>query len=311
MKQPLVVIAGPTACGKTKTAIELAKKINGEIVSADSMQVYKYMDIGTAKPTIEEMQGIRHYLIDELYPDQEFNVAVFTKMAKGYIDEIYNKGKTPIIAGGTGFYIQALIKGNNFSEEQNDFSYRNELLQMAESKGNAFVYDILRQTDPEAAEKIHENNIKRVIRALEFYKLTGTRISEHNKAEAERGYAYNVFFAILNCDREKLYNRIELRIDKMISDGLVQEVENLLNLGYGESLVSMQGLGYKELVPYVKGHIPLETAIYNLKQNTRHFAKRQLTWFKNKCDGIWFRVDENDISCIIEGKLQDSKLNLT
>lgn len=293
MKKPLIVIAGPTACGKTASSVKLAKKINGEIISADSMQVYKYMDIGTAKIREDEKEGIKHYLVDELYPDEDYSVAVFQKMAKEYMNEIYNKGKVPILVGGTGFYINALVYDNNFTSTDADLEYRKELEKLAEEKGNDFLYEKLMEVDPKACEMIHKNNVKRVIRALEYFKQTGKQISAHNAEEkANKEPAYNTAMFVLNMDREKLYSRIDLRVDLMLKDGLVEEVKALLDKGYNPDLVSMQGLGYKEIVKYLKGEMSLEEAVFILKRDTRHFAKRQLTWFKHQCNGIWIDTEE-------------------
>lgn len=299
MKKPLIIIAGPTACGKTAISIELAKKINGEIISADSMQVYKYMDIGTAKADSNEMDGIKHYLIDEFYPDEEFNVMIFQQKAKAYMQQIYEKGKIPIIVGGTGFYINAVVNDNNFMEIEQDDTFRNSLYRMAEQKGARYLHDKLREIDPDSAEMIHANNIKRVARAIEFFELTGNQISKHNREEKQKESPYNVAFLILNMDREKLYTKIDMRVDKMISKGLVEEVKSLLDKGYSTDLVSMQGLGYKEIVAYLKGEITLENAIYELKKGTRHFAKRQLTWFKGQTNGQWIDTDKQDTNKII------------
>ncbi len=295
MKKPLVIIAGPTACGKTKTSIELAKKINGEIISADSMQIYKYMDIGTAKITEEEMCGIKHYMIDELLPSEEFNVAVFQKLAKKYIDEILSKGKIPIIVGGTGFYINALIYDNDFAEEDEDKSLRVELEKTAKEKGVTFLHNYLREIDPVSAEKIHENNVKRVIRAIEFYKNTGKRISEHNEFEKLRETPYDLSFFVLNMDRELLYDRINKRVDKMLEDGWLLEVKKLLEMGFPISLTALKALGYKDLIQYLEGEKSYEDAVTNIKTETRHFAKRQLTWFRRQTDAIWIDVDKNTL----------------
>ena len=295
MDKPLVIIAGPTACGKTATSIELAKKINGEIISADSMQVYKYMDIGTAKATKQEMQDIPHYLIDEFYPDEEFNVMIFQKKAKDYIDQIYKKGKIPILVGGTGFYINALVFDNNFVEEESDSNLRNELYELAEKNGVEYLHNMLKEFHPESAEKIHYNNVKRVARAIEFYKKTGKPISEHNKEAKSKSSPYKTAFIVLDMDRQKLYERINKRVDVMIEDGLVDEVKMLLEKGYKKELVSMQGLGYKEIVAYINGETSLEEAIEKLKQSTRHFAKRQLTWFRGQTDGLWIDISDGDV----------------
>lgn len=291
-KKSIIIIAGPTASGKSALAIELAKKINGEIISADSMQVYQYMNIGTAKASEEELSEIKHHLIDVLYPDEPFSVAVFKEMAEKAIKDISERGKIPILTGGTGFYINALLYGTDFStaEKGENDSYRKELITLAEEKGKEYVHAMLSEIDPESAENIHFNNIKRVIRALEFYHETGTKISEHNKNEKSRDKAYDDFMFVLNMDRDMLYDRINKRVDKMIAEGLVKEVHGLLHRGYNKSLTSMQGLGYKEIVKYIDGECTLEEAIDTLKKNTRHFAKRQITWFKHQNEAIWLDV---------------------
>lgn len=300
MENPLIVIGGPTASGKTDLAIEIAKKINGEIVSADSMQVYKYMDIGTAKPTKLQMQGIKHYLIDEVYPDDEFNVAIFKSKAKEYIEQIYKLGKVPILVGGTGFYIQAVVNDNDFTDKEADTSYRDKLYEEAREKGNQYLHDKLKQVDSVSAQKIHYNNVKRVIRALEFYKQTKMPISVHNNVEKQKVSPYKLKYILLDLDRQILYNKINLRVNKMIKDGLVDEVKSLLDRGYSENLVSMQGLGYKELVPFIKNEVSIEKAIEELKKRTRHFAKRQFTWFKHQCDGTWFDVSNLNIEKVLK-----------
>lgn len=293
MKSPLITISGPTACGKTAVSVELAKIINGEIISADSMQVYKYMDIGTAKITVDEMQGIKHYLIDVLMPDDEFSIAVFQKMAKEAMAEIYSKGKTPILVGGTGFYVNGLIYDNDFTPGEKDDKMRLELEKEAEEKGNDYVHDILKILDPEYAKTVHPNNLKRVIRAIEYCRDTGEKFSDYNARERLREPAYDVKNFILNMDREVLYNRIEKRIDIMIENGLVNEVKSLMDK-YPTNLVSMKGLGYKEIIGYLKGEYSLDEAIYILKRDTRHFARRQLTWFKHQSNGEWVDVLDFD-----------------
>ncbi len=291
MKKPLIILTGPTAVGKTKASIGLAKALNGEIISADSMQVYKYMDIGSAKIRPEEMQGVKHYLVDELEPDEEFHVVRFQQMAKKAMEEIYAKGKIPIVVGGTGFYIQALLYDIDFTENDEDTEYRKELEILAKEKGAESLHNMLKEVDPASAESIHANNVKRVIRALEFYKLTGQKISEHNERERGKESPYEFCYFVLNDDRQLLYDRIDLRIDKMLEDGLLEEVSALKNKGYTKDMVSMQGLGYKEILDYLNGECTLEEAIYILKRDTRHFAKRQLTWFRRERDVIW--VDKN------------------
>ena len=286
MKKPLIVIAGPTACGKTDISIDLAEKIGGEIISGDSMQVYKYMDIGTAKATKEEMRGIPHYLVDELYPDEEYNVMMFQQKAKQYMEGIYSRGHIPIIVGGTGFYINALVYDNDFSEEEKS-EIRKELYAVAENEGAEKLHAMLAEVDPEYAANIHHNNVKRVARALEYYRLTGEKMSEHNKNAKEKETPYNLAFFVLNMDREKLYERINLRVDIMMNNGLEQEVRKLIEMGYSPELVSMQGLGYKEFIPYFNGEISLEQVVDDIKKYTRRFAKRQLTWFRGQTNGTW------------------------
>lgn len=294
MKKPLIILTGPTAVGKTKASIGLAKALNGEIISADSMQVYKYMDIGSAKIRPEEMQGIKHYLVDVLEPDDEFHVVRFQQMAKQAMEEIYAKGKIPIIVGGTGFYIQALLYDIDFTESNEDTAYREELEQLANEKGADFLHKMLQDVDPASAESIHANNVKRVIRALEFYKLTGQKISEHNERERAKESPYDFCYFVLNDERQLLYDKIDSRIDIMLKDGLLEEVTDLKNKGYTKDMVSMQGLGYKEILDYLNGECTLEEAIYILKRDTRHFAKRQLTWFRRERDVIWINKNEYD-----------------
>lgn len=286
-KKPLIVLTGPTAVGKTALSIGLAKAVGGEIISADSMQVYKYMDIGTAKITKDQMQGIPHYLVDELLPDEEFNVVVFQKKAKTYMEKIYENGHIPILVGGTGFYIQSVLYDIDFEAEDNDTGYRRGLEREAAQKGALWLHEQLKQVDQEAAEQIHANNVKKVIRALEFYHKTGQKISEHNKQQREKQSPYNFMYFVLDDDRNILYQRIENRIDQMLKDGLINEVHKLLSMGYTKQLVSMQGLGYKEIADYLQERISYEEAVYILKRDTRHFAKRQLTWFRREKDVCW------------------------
>ena len=291
MKQPLVILTGPTAVGKSDLSIKLAKQINGEIISADSMQVYRGMDSGSAKIRPEEMQGIRHYLIDELDPKEPFHVVKFQELAKKYMKEIWRRGKTPILVGGTGFYIQAVLYDIDFTENGEDDSYRRELERIAVEKGADFLHQMLITVDPQAAMQIHANNIKRVIRALEFYHETGTQISQHNEQERQKVSPYNAAYFVLNDDRSAIYQRINRRVDLMMEAGLVEEVEKLRKSGCTRDMVSMQGLGYKEILDYLEGICPLEEAVYTIKRDTRHFAKRQLTWFKRERDVIWVQRD--------------------
>lgn len=292
-KKPLVILTGPTAVGKTALSIKLAKAINGEMISADSMQVYRLMDIGTAKITPDEMQGIPHHLIDVLDPKEDFNVVTFQTMAKQAMEEIYAKGKIPIIVGGTGFYIQSLLYDISF-EETEISAYREELTADYEKYGAHALHERLKDIDPISYQEIHENNVKRVIRALEFYHDTGYPISEHNIVQREKKSPYNFEYFVLNDDRALLYQRIEQRIDSMVQQGLVAEVQKLMDYGCTSDMVSMQGLGYKEIIPYLKGECSLEDAIYILKRDTRHFAKRQLTWFRRERDVTW--VNKNTYS---------------
>ena len=286
-KNPMIVLTGPTAVGKTKLSIALAKQVNGEIVSADSMQVYKHMNIGSAKITREEMQGVPHHLIDVLEPWEDFNVVIFKQKCDECLKSIYERGHIPILTGGTGFYIQAVLKNIDFTENKEDSAYRQELEELAEKKGPEYLHSLLEQADPPSAAAIHANNVKRCIRALEYYKMTGERISDHNEQEKQKGSYYNSCYFVLNDDRERLYARIEERIEEMLANGLIEEVTELKRLGCHRGMVSMQGLGYKEILAYLDGECPLEEAVYLLKRDTRHFAKRQLTWFRREEDVIW------------------------
>lgn len=291
--EPVIVIVGPTASGKTKVSIELAKQINGEIISADSMQVYKYMDIGTAKPDKEEMSGIKHYLTDEIFPDEEFNVARFQEMALKYISQVIDNGKRPIVAGGTGLYINSLIYNINFSETVSDWELRERLKKDAEENGNRYLYEKLMEIDPEAAKKIHENDIKRIIRAIEVYTHTSKPISYHQNNSRLTPPPYEYILFGLRLEREKLYERINKRVDLMLEKGLVDEVKRLIQLGYDANATAMQGLGYKEVLAYFKGEVTFEEVVYILKRDTRHYAKRQMTWFK-RIEGVqWIDIDES------------------
>jgi tRNA dimethylallyltransferase len=310
MKKPLIILTGPTAVGKTELSIALAKSINGEIISADSMQVYKYMDIGTAKITPAEMDGINHYLIDELEPKEDFNVVKFKEYADRYMEEIYAKGKIPILVGGTGFYIQAVLYGIDFKENGEDKTYREQLEKLAEEKGVEFLHEKLRIIDPESAEAIHPNNVKKVIRALEYYEQTNLKISEHNEEQKQKESPYNFCYFVLNNHRDVLYDRIDRRIDIMLEQGLIKEVKQLLEMGCSKEMVSMQGLGYKEIIAYLDGDCTLEEAIYTLKRDTRHFAKRQLTWFKREKEVTWIQKNEynNDEKLVLQALLEESEI---
>ncbi len=273
--------------GKTELSVLLAKLVRGSVISADSMQVYRHMDIGSAKIRREEMQGIPHYLIDEFEPYEEFHVARFQEYARKYMEEIYAQDRIPMIVGGTGFYIQALLYDIVFTEEQGDKSYRAALEKIAKEQGGHVLHEMLREADPEAAGQIHEHNIKRMVRALEFHHLCGEKISSHNEAERQKESPYNFAYFVLNDDRQKLYERINGRVEKMIGDGLVEEVQTLQDMGCSRFTVAMQGLGYKEILAYLEGELSLEEAVYRVKRDTRHFAKRQLTWFRRERDVIW------------------------
>ena len=285
--KPLIILTGPTAVGKTELSIALAKKYNGEIISADSMQVYRHMDIGTAKIRPEEMQSVPHYLIDCLEPDEEFHVMRFQQMAKEALKNIYAAGHLPIIVGGTGFYIQALLYDISFGEEDGAAKTRRKWEQYAKERGVDALHEELQKVDPKSAEKIHKNNVKRVVRALQFYEDFGKKISEHNEQEMQKTSPYDFRYFVLTNDRAVLYDRINRRVDQMIEDGLVEEVRRLKEMGYTKELVSMQGLGYKEILAYLDGQTTLNEAVAILKRDTRHFAKRQLTWFKRERDVIW------------------------
>lgn len=287
MKKPLIVLTGPTAVGKTSLSISLAKAVNGEIISADSMQVYKGMDIGSAKIRKEEMQGVTHYLVDILEPEEEFHIVKFQELAKAALEEIYAKGKIPILVGGTGFYIQAVTRDIDFTQAEQETSYREELEQFAKEKGAEYLHEKLREVDSKSAENIHANNVKRVIRALEFYHQNGTPISEHNEEQKQQTSPYNLAYFVLTAPREILYERIDRRVDQMMEEGLLEEVKSLRERGCHRGMVSMQGLGYKEILSYLEGEYPLEEAVRILKRDTRHFAKRQLTWFRREQDVIW------------------------
>ncbi|RKQ32018.1 MULTISPECIES: tRNA (adenosine(37)-N6)-dimethylallyltransferase MiaA [Clostridia] len=309
MKKPLVILTGPTAVGKTKASIGLAKAIGGEIISADSMQVYKQMDIGSAKIKPSEMEEIPHYLLDILEPDEEFHVVLFQQMAKQAIQKIYEKGKIPIIVGGTGFYIQAVLYDIDFSENEKDTSYREELEKLAQTKGAEYLHDRLREVDEKSAQDIHANNVKRVIRALEYFHQTGEKISEHNEEQRKKVSPYNFSYFVLNDEREHLYERINLRVDQMINEGLVREVQSLKEKGYTRDMVSMQGLGYKEMLDYLDNKCSLEEAVEIIKRDTRHFAKRQITWFKRESDVTWIDKKEYDYNeeRILKAMLQELK----
>lgn len=278
--------------GKTKLSLSLAKALNGSIISADSMQVYKHMDIGSAKICPEEMEGVPHYLIDVLEPEADFNVVLFQQMAKSAMKEIYGAGRIPIVTGGTGFYIQALLKEVDFSESGGVSPFRERLEAEAAEKGPEYLHGLLAERDPQAAREIHPHNLKRVIRALEYYEETGRQISGHNEIQREKESPYCYAYFVLNDDRDRLYRQIDRRVDQMMKAGLLEEVRSLYDRGLTEENVSMKGLGYKELFPFLRGEITLEEAVRVIKRDTRHFAKRQLTWFRREKEVIWLNKPE-------------------
>ncbi len=292
MKRKLYILAGPTAVGKTALSIELAKRNNLEIISADSMQVYKGLDIGSAKIRKEEMQGVKHYLIDVLDPSENFNVARFQEMAKEASEEIYSNGKIPLLVGGTGFYTQAFLYDINFSENEVDEELRAHIDLEAKEKGAEYLHDRLKKLDIESADAIPVGNVKRVARALEFCISTGKKFSEHNRREREKESPYDFRYFVLNMPRDILYRRIEKRVDIMMEEGLLDEVKGCLEMGLKADMNSMQGLGYKQLIRHLTGECSLEEAVDDIKKETRHFAKRQLTWFRRERDVIFIDKDK-------------------
>lgn len=292
MKKPLIVLTGPTAVGKTKLSIALAKAVGGEIISADSMQVYRSMDIGSAKIRPEEMDGVPHYLVDVLDPSEEFHIVKFQEMAKAAMEQIYANGHIPILVGGTGFYIQAIVKDIDFTKNEENTEIRAKWELFAREQGAEALHQELAKVDPKSAETIPAGNVKRVVRALEFYELSGTPISEHNEEQKVKESPYQFAYFVLNDHRELLYERIEQRIDEMLEEGLVAEVKGLKDRGFTKNMVSMQGLGYKEILDYLDGNLTLEEAVYILKRDTRHFAKRQLTWFRREPEVSWIHKYE-------------------
>ncbi len=287
--------------------MQLAKALGGEIISADSMQVYRHMDIGSAKVTREEMEGVPHHLIDVLEPTEEFNVVTFQTLAKQALSEIRSRGRIPIVAGGTGFYIQALLYDIDFTEHDGDSGMRNELEELSRIQGPEYLHQMLAEVDPESAEAIHAHNVKRVIRAIEYFRQTGEKISTHNQKEREKEPPYDFFYYVLNTDRPVLYERIDRRVDQMMDAGLLEEVRALSAMGCTRDLVSMQGLGYKEILDYLEGRCSLSEAVTILKRDTRHFAKRQITWFKRERDVRWLNLPdfENDRNLVLEHILKE------
>lgn len=290
-QKQLIILTGPTAVGKTNLSIRLAKRIGGEIISADSMQVYRGLDIGSAKIMPDQMDGVRHHLIDVLDPQESFDVTMFQHLAKDAIQDIRKRGHIPILVGGTGFYIQSVVYDIDFTQQDPDEEYRRML---AREQDPYRLHEMLKQVDPDAAAKIHPNNIRRTIRALEFWRQTGERISQHNQKEREKESPYLFCYFVLTQDRAKIYEKIDLRVDQMLEDGLEGEVRSLKTLGLTPDMTSMKGLGYAEMLRYLSGDIPYEEAVRLIKRNTRHFAKRQLTWFRREKDVIWMDKDDYD-----------------
>lgn len=296
-KYKLIILAGPTASGKTAVSVDLAKRIGGEIISADSMQIYRGMDIGTAKITADEMQGVKHYLINVSDPKEDFNIVKFQNMVKCSIEEIKKNGHIPILVGGTGFYIQSIIYDIKFDKEDDNGSIRKVLEEEYDKMGADFMYEKLKKIDSISAENIHKNNKKRIIRAIEYFLINNALISEHNELQRKKTSPYDFRFFVLNPKRDILYDRINKRVDKMVEKGLVDEVKSLIESGLSIDNISMQGIGYKEIVEYLEGNIPLDKAVENIKQNTRHMAKRQVTWFKRERDVIYidpFEFENNE-----------------
>ncbi|MDD5949472.1 MAG: tRNA (adenosine(37)-N6)-dimethylallyltransferase MiaA [Lachnospiraceae bacterium] len=306
MKQKMIILTGPTAVGKTELSIALAHRLGGSIISADSMQIYKYMDIGTAKIKPEEMGGIPHYLVDELLPSEEFHVVRFQQMAKQALEEIYAQNRIPIVVGGTGFYIQALLYDIDFAGTGEESSIRKNLERIAKEEGAEVLHARLQEVDPESAKIIHPNNVKRTIRALEFYEETKTPISAHNEEQRQKESPYDFRYFVLTHDRGILYERIEQRVDQMLQEGLVEEVRHLKDMGYTRDMVSMQGLGYKEILSYLDEEISLDQAVSILKRDTRHFAKRQLTWFRRERDVIWLDKREYPTTDVLLSKIEEN-----
>lgn len=307
MKQKLLVLGGPTAVGKTDLSIRLAQELNGEIISADSMQIYKYMDIGSAKVKEEEMKGIKHHLIDIINPDIPFSVADFKEYGDKALNSIINNDKLPIIVGGTGLYINSLTCNMTFTDAEKDDDYRKYLEDLALEKGNEYIHEMLKECDPISYKEIHANNRKRVIRALEVFKLTGKPFSSYNAGEDFYKSDYDVYYYVLTMDREKLYSRINKRVDIMIENGLIDECIKLMNMGYTSDMQSMQGIGYKEMLYHLEGKISLDEAIDMIKQGTRNYAKRQLTWFRRDKRCVFLdkdKLSDEEILCKVTNDIR-------
>ena len=297
-KTPLIILTGPTAVGKTDLSIKLAKQLNAEIISADSMQIYKHMDVGSAKVTHEEMDGVKHYLIDEVTPDYSFSVSEFQERAGKYIEEISSKDKNVLVTGGTGLYLNSLIYNMDFAKSDANDELREQLRIELEENGIDYMHNKLKELDPEAADRIHKNNTKRVIRALEVA-LSGKKMNDFSN-DLKINEAYKPIIIVLNREREHLYKRIDMRVDIMMKNGLIEEVKSLLNMGYTKDMISMQGIGYKEIIKYFDGEYELDEAIEIIKRDSRRYAKRQLTWFRRYDDAKWFNLDEYDNSEILK-----------
>lgn len=300
-KIPIIILTGPTAVGKTNLSIDLAKELNAEIISADSMQIYKYMDIGSAKVTIDEMQGVKHYLVDEVTPDYVFSVSEFQKRADDYIEKINDENKRVLVTGGTGLYLNSLIYNMDFAKSDANNELREKLRIELEENGIDYMHNKLKELDPEAAQRIHKNNTKRVIRALEVY-LSGEKMNDFSK-DLKFNEKYNPIIIVLNREREHLYERINKRVDIMMDNGLIDEVKNLLKMGYTKDMISMQGIGYKEIIKYLDGEYTLDEAIDIIKRDSRRYAKRQLTWFRRYDDAKWFNLDEYSDSQVLKNDI--------
>ncbi|HCW22919.1 MAG TPA: tRNA (adenosine(37)-N6)-dimethylallyltransferase MiaA [Lachnospiraceae bacterium] len=291
-KPPLVIVAGPTASGKSDAAVELCLRLHGEVISADSMQVYRGMDIGSAKITKEEMRGVPHHLIDIRDPKEPWNVVLFQQEARKAASDILSRGKLPFLVGGTGFYIQSLLYDIDFTRMDEDTAYRKQLQEIADREGNEALHRMLEEVDPKAAAILHPNNVKRVIRALEYFRESGTSIADHNEEQRQKEPAFDALFFVLTMDRERLYRRINQRVDRMMEEGLEDECRHLADEGLTLSDVSMQGLGYRQMLEYFEGQWTREEAIEQIKEQTRHFAKRQLTWFRREKNVTWVSRDD-------------------